>query len=209
MGFKRLTDFYQNVADGTIDMAEILKRYQSILNPENENGEQQPRSADNFTFVNEKEGKGTSDVLVIERNLKGVDYKFARCCSPVFGDEIFGFVTINGGISIHRKDCSNARQLVERYPYRVIDAKWSDMEGSSAMFPITLRIVGHDDIGIVNNITSLISQEKDVTMRGINIESHDTLFSGTLSLLISGNIKLNKLIAKIEGIKGVKQVKRG
>ena len=209
MGFKRLTDFYQNVADGTIDMAEILKRYQTILNPENENGEQQPRSADNFTFVNEKEGKGTSDVLVIERNLKGVDYKFARCCSPVFGDEIFGFVTINGGISIHRKDCSNARQLVERYPYRVIDAKWSDMEGSSAMFPITLRIVGHDDIGIVNNITSLISQEKDVTMRGINIESHDTLFSGTLSLLISGNIKLNKLISKIEGIKGVKQVKRG
>ncbi len=209
MGFKRLTDFYQNVADGTIDMAEILKRYQTILNPENENGEQQPRSADNFTFVNEKEGKGTSDVLVIERNLKGVDYKFARCCSPVFGDEIFGFVTINGGISIHRKDCSNARQLVERYPYRVIDAKWSDMEGSCAMFPITLRIVGHDDIGIVNNITSLISQEKDVTMRGINIESHDTLFSGTLSLLISGNIKLNKLISKIEGIKGVKQVKRG
>lgn len=208
MGFKRLTDFYQNVADGTIDMAEILKRYQALLNPESENGEQ-PRSADNFTFVNEKEGKGTSDVLVIERNLKGVDYKFARCCSPVFGDEIFGFVTINGGISIHRKDCSNARQLVERYPYRVIDAKWSDMEGSSAMFPITLRIVGHDDIGIVNNITSLISQEKDVTMRGINIESHDTLFSGTLSLLISGNIKLNKLISKIEGIKGVKQVKRG
>lgn len=208
MGFKRLTDFYQNVADGTIDMADILKRYQALLNPESENGEQ-TRSADNFTFVNEKEGKGTSDVLVIERNLKGVDYKFARCCSPVFGDEIFGFVTINGGISIHRKDCSNARQLVERYPYRVIDAKWSDMEGSSAMFPITLRIVGHDDIGIVNNITSLISQEKDVTMRGINIESHDTLFSGTLSLLISGNIKLNKLISKIEGIKGVKQVKRG
>ena len=208
MGFKRLTDFYQNVADGTIDMADILKRYQALLNPESENGEQ-PRSADGFTFISDKDSKGSSDVLVIERNLKGVDYKLARCCSPIFGDEIFGFVTINGGISIHRKDCSNARQLVERYPYRVIDAKWSDMEGSSAMFPITLRIVGHDDIGIVNNITSLISQEKDVTMRGINIESHDTLFSGTLSLLISGNIKLNKLIAKIEGIKGVKQVKRG
>lgn len=208
MGFKRLTDFYQNVADGTIDMADILKRYQGILNPENENGEQ-PRSADNFTFVSDKEGKGSSDVLVIERNLKGVDYKFARCCSPVFGDEVFGFVTINGGISIHRKDCSNARQLMERYPYRVIEARWSEMEGCNAMFPITLRIVGHDDIGIVNNITSLILQEKDVTMRGINIESHDTLFSGTLSLLVNGNIKLNKLIAKIEAIKGVKQVKRG
>lgn len=206
MGFKRLTDFYQNVADGTIDMADILKKYQAILNPEN--GEQS-RSADNFTFISEKETKGSSDVLVIERNLKGVDYKFARCCSPVFGDEIFGFVTINGGISIHRKDCANARQLIERYPYRVIEARWSDMEGSNAMFPIALRIVGHDDISIVNNITSVISQEKDVTMRGINIESHDTLFSGTLSLLINGNMKLNRLIEKIEAIKGVKQVKRG
>jgi GTP pyrophosphokinase len=206
MGFKRLTDFYQNVADGTIDMADILKKYQAILNPEN--GEQS-RSADNFTFISEKESKGSSDVLVIERNLKGVDYKFARCCSPVFGDEIFGFVTINGGISIHRKDCANARQLIERYPYRVIEARWSDMEGSNAMFPIALRIVGHDDISIVNNITSVISQEKDVTMRGINIESHDTLFSGTLSLLINGNMKLNRLIEKIEAIKGVKQVKRG
>lgn len=209
MGFKRLTDFYQNVADGTIDIAEVLKRYQAILNPNNENGDQ-ARSAGDFTFINEKEHKGSSsDILVIERNLKGVDYKFARCCSPVFGDEVFGFVTINGGISIHRKDCSNARQLIERYPYRVIEARWSDMEGSNAMFPVALRIVGHDDIAIVNNITSVISQEKDVTMRGINIESHDTLFSGTLSLLINGNIKLNKLIAKIENIKGVKQVKRG
>ena len=207
LGFKRLSDFYQNVADGTVDIADILRRYQSIQNPENEGGEQN-RSAGGYTFI-DKENKGSSDVLVIERNLKGVDYKFARCCSPVFGDDIFGFVTINGGISIHRKDCTNARQLIEHYPYRVIEARWSEMEGNSAMFPITLRIVGHDDIGIVNNITSVILQEKDVSMRGINIESHDTLFSGTLSLLVSGNIKLNKLIAKIESIKGVKQVKRG
>ena len=208
MGFKRLTDFYQNVADGTIDMADILKRYQALLNPESENGEQ-PRSADGFTFISDKDSKGSSDVLVIERNLKGVDYKLARCCSPIFGDEIFGFVTINGGISIHRKDCTNAKQLIERYPYRVIEARWSDMDNNSTLFPVTLRIVGHDDIGVVNNLTSLISQEKDVTMRGINIESHDTLFSGTLSLLINGNMKLNKLIAKIEGVKGIKQVKRG
>ena len=83
------------------------------------------------------------------------------------------------------------------------------MDSHGALFPVTLRIVGHDDIGIVNNITSVISQEKDVMMRGINIESHDTLFSGTLSLMINDKLKLNKLIAKIENIKGVKQVKRG
>ncbi len=207
MGFKRLSDFYQNVAEGSIDIADILKRYQAITNPENENGEQ-PQSAGDFVFNNDKETKGSSDVLVIERNLKGVDYKLAKCCAPIFGDEIFGFVTINGGISIHRKDCSNAKQLQERYPYRVIEARWSDMDKNTALFPVTLRIVGHDDIGIVNNITSLITQENGVNMRGINIESHDTLFSGTLSLLINDKIKLNKLITKIEGIKGVKQVKR-
>lgn len=207
MGFKRLSDFFQKVAEGHIDIADVLKRYQAIQNPESENSEH-TRSAGEFTFV-DKESKGSNDVLVIERNLKGVDYKLAKCCAPIFGDDIFGFVTINGGISIHRRDCTNAKQLIERYPYRVIEARWSEVENGVAQFPVTLRIVGHDDIGIVNNITSIISQEKDVIMRGINIESHDTLFSGTLQLLINDRLKLNKLIAKIEGIKGVKQVKRG
>ena len=205
MGFKRLSDFYQNVAEGTIDIADILKKYQALINPEN--GEQ-AQSAEGFVFTAEKETKGSSDVLVIERNLKGVDYKLSKCCNPIFGDEIFGFVTISGGISIHRKDCTNAKQLQERYPYRVIEARWSDMDNRTNLFPVILRIVGHDDISIVNNITSIISQENGVTMRGINIESHDTLFSGTLSLLINDRIKLNKLITKIEGIKGVKQVRR-
>lgn len=207
MGFKRLSDFFQKVAEGHIDIADVLKRYQAIQNPESENSEH-TRSAGEFTFV-DKESKGSNDVLVIERNLKGVDYKLAKCCAPIFGDDIFGFVTINGGISIHRRDCTNAKQLIERYPYRVIEARWSEVENGGAQFPVSLRIVGHDDIGIVNNITSIISQEKDVIMRGINIESHDTLFSGTLQLLINDKLKLNKLIAKIEGIKGVKQVKRG
>ena len=207
MGYKRLSDFFQKVAEGHIDIADVLKRYQAIQNPESENAEH-TRSAGEFTFV-DKESKSSNDVLVIERNLKGVDYKLAKCCAPIFGDDIFGFVTINGGISIHRRDCTNAKQLIERYPYRVIEARWSEVENGGAQFPVSLRIVGHDDIGIVNNITSIISQEKGVIMRGINIESHDTLFSGTLSLLINGNMKLNKLIAKIEGVKGVKQVKRG
>ena len=205
MGFKRLTDFYQQVAEGAIDIADIYKRYQAIANPESN---ETTHSAKEFTLVQEKESSGGTDVLVIERNLKGIDYKLSKCCAPIYGDDIFGFVTINGGISIHRKDCTNARELCERYPYRVIEARWSDNGGNKAIYPVTLRVVGHDDIGIVNNITSLITQEKDVTMRGINIETHDTLFSGTLSLMIDDTAKLKKLITKIEGIKGVKQVRR-
>lgn len=206
MGYKRLTDFYQRVAEGGIDIADIYKRYKAIVNPETNETVQ---SAQAFTFTADKDGKSSSDdVLIIERNLKGIDYKLAKCCTPIFGDEIFGFVTINGGISIHRKECRNARELRERYPYRVIDARWSDTDKQAGLYMVTLRVVGHDDIGIVNNITSIITQEKDVIMRGINIESHDTLFSGTLTLMISENPKLKKLITKIEGIKGVKEVKR-
>ncbi|MBQ8269882.1 MAG: bifunctional (p)ppGpp synthetase/guanosine-3',5'-bis(diphosphate) 3'-pyrophosphohydrolase [Bacteroidaceae bacterium] len=208
MGFKRLTNFYQCMAEGGVEISEVLRKYQELTTPQNE-GSEITHSANGYTYSNDIDTGRSSDVLVIERNLKGVDYKLSRCCNPIFGDEIFGFVTISGGISIHRKDCSNAPELRERYPYRIIEARWSDIDKNGALFPVTLRIVGHDDIGIVNNITSIISQEKGVIMRGINIESHDTLFSGSLSLLIDDNAKLRKLIEKIEGVKGVKQVKRG
>lgn len=205
MGFKRLSDFYQRVAEGGIDVSDIYKRYQALQTPESNDSTQ---SAQDFILAIDKEENGSSDVLIIERNLKGIDYKLSKCCAPIFGDEIFGFVTINGGISIHRKDCRNAIQLKERYPYRVIEARWSDSDKNKELYQVTLRVVGHDDIGIVNNITSIISQEKDVIMRGINIESHDTLFSGTITLMISEQAKLKKLSTKIESIKGVKQVKR-
>lgn len=205
MGFKRLSDFYQRVAEGGIDVSDIYKRYQALQTPESNDSTQ---SAQDFILAIDKEENSSSDVLIIERNLKGIDYKLSKCCAPIFGDEIFGFVTINGGISIHRKDCRNAIQLKERYPYRVIEARWSDSDKNKELYQVTLRVVGHDDIGIVNNITSIISQEKDVIMRGINIESHDTLFSGTITLMISEQAKLKKLSTKIESIKGVKQVKR-
>ena len=208
MGFKRLTDFYQQVADGYIDVSEVLQRYKEMLAGDDAPSET-VHSAQDFTLNNEPERMGSGDILVIENNLKGVDYKFAKCCTPIFGDEIFGFVTISNGISIHRKDCSNARELRERYPWRVIDARWSDRDANGKrLYAVNLRIVGHDDIGIVTNITSVISQEKDVILRSINIDSHDSLFSGTLTLLVDEFSRLTKIIRKIEGIKGVKQVSR-
>ena len=209
MGFKRLTEFYQQVADGFIDVSDVLQRYQNMLAEDNATNDT-IHSAQDFTLQNELDKDFSNDILVIERNLKGVDYKFAKCCTPVFGDDIFGFVTISGGISIHRKDCSNARQMRQRYPWRVIEARWSDKnKDGKTLYAVNLRIVGHDDIGIVTNVTSVISQESNVILRNINIESHDTLFSGTLTLLIDDYSKLTKLIRKIEGIRGIKQVSRG
>ena len=145
-------------------------------------------------------------MLVIDRNLKGIDYKLARCCHPIYGDDVFGFVTVNGGITIHRSDCPNAPELKKRFGYRVVKAKWSG-KGSN-QYSITLRIVGNDDIGIISNITNIISKEEKIVMRAINIDSHDGLFSGNLVVQLDDTSKLNMLIKKLRTIKGVINITR-
>jgi GTP pyrophosphokinase len=148
----------------------------------------------------------SDDVLVIDRNLKGVDYQLARCCQPIYGDKVFGFVTVSGGIKIHREDCPNAPELKKRFGYRVVRARWSGKGGSQ--YAITLRVIGNDDIGIVNNLTSIISKDEKLVLRSINIDSHDGLFSGNLEIMIDDNSRLESLIRKLRTVKGVKQVSR-
>ena len=148
----------------------------------------------------------SDDVLVIDRNLKGLDFSLARCCHPIYGDPVFGFVTISGGIKIHRQDCPNAAELKRRFGYRVVKARWSGKGNNQ--YAITLRIIGNDDIGIVNNITNIISKEEKINVRSINIDSHDGLFSGNLVVLLEDNAKLTALVKKLRTIKGVKQVSR-
>ena len=145
-------------------------------------------------------------MLVIDRNLKGVDYTLSKCCRPIYGDEVFGFVTVSGGIKIHRKDCPNAHELRKRFGYRIVRAVWSG-KGSS-QYSITLKIIGNDDIGIVNNITSIISKEEKIMMRGINIDSNDGLFRGNLTVDVEDTSRLERLIKKLRNVKGVKQVTR-
>ena len=151
-------------------------------------------------------GKSEDDMLIIDRDLKGIDYSLSKCCNPIFGDSIFGFVTVSGGIKIHREDCPNAPELRKRFGYRVVKAKWSG-KGSS-QYMITLRVVGNDDIGIVSNITNIISKEERIVMRSINIDSHDGLFSGNLVVMIDDTTRLESLIRKIRTVKGVKIVDR-
>jgi GTP pyrophosphokinase len=147
------------------------------------------------------------DVLVIDQNLKGLDFKLAKCCNPIYGDDVFGFVTVNGGIKIHRTDCPNADQMRERFGYRFVKARWAG-KSQGTQYPITLRVVGHDDIGIVTNITSIISKEEGILLRSIGIDSNDGLFSGTLTIMISDTARLEALIKKLRTVKGVKQVTR-
>ncbi len=206
LGYKETSDFYKDIADEKLDANTVIERYIEVR--DHDSGTRQAESAENFEYKNpnEKFAYKEDDVLVIDRNLKGIDYKLAQCCHPIYGDNIFGFVTVSGGITIHRNTCPNAPELRKRFGYRIVKAKWSG-KGSS-QYAITLRIIGNDDIGIVSNITNIISKEDKLTMRSINIDSHDGLFSGNVVLMIEDNSKLNQLIKKLKTVKGVKQIIR-
>ena len=209
LGFKETSDFYKQIADGTLDPNTVIEKYLEVQQHEsNEQPLGPTRSAEEFEYIDptaEMVG-GNDDVLVIDRNLKGVDYSLAPCCHPIYGDKVFGFVTVNGGIKIHREDCPNAPELRKRFGYRIVRAVWSG-KGQST-YSTTLRIIGNDDIGIVNNITSIISKEEKIMMRSINIDSHDGLFSGNLTINVEDTSRLDALIKKLRTVKGVKQVGR-
>lgn len=209
LGFKETNDFYRQIADETLDINHVIEKYQEIQAYDNNlQGQQQTRSADEYSFENSIKNftKSNGDVLVIDRNLKGIDYQLSKCCNPIYGDDVFGFVTVSGGIKIHRKDCPNALEMRKRFGYRFLQARWSGKADSK--YTITLKIIGNDDIGIVNNITSVISKEENIMMRSINIDSHDGLFSGNLEINVEDTSKLNQLIKKLRVIKGVKQIIR-
>ncbi|MBO4720391.1 MAG: bifunctional (p)ppGpp synthetase/guanosine-3',5'-bis(diphosphate) 3'-pyrophosphohydrolase [Prevotella sp.] len=211
MGFKEVSDFYKQIADGVLDTNAVIDKFLELKESEKTvTGDNVARSAAEFE-LDESKIAGLNqvvndDVLVIDRNLKGLDYQLAKCCSPIYGDPVFGFVTISGGIKIHRMDCPNAPELRRRFGYRIVKAKWSG-KGSS-QYSITLRIIGNDDIGIVNNLTSVISKDEKLVLRSINIDSHDGLFSGTLVVMINDNTRLEALIKKLRTVRGVKQVER-
>nr|WP_315346474.1 RelA/SpoT family protein [Hoylesella enoeca] len=209
MGFKEVSDFYRQVAEEKLNLNEIIDTYVEVRNHEmNVNAPKATQSADTFSFENPEEDftHSTDDVLVIDRNLKGLDYSLAKCCHPIYGDQVFGFVTVNGGIKIHRSDCPNAPELRRRFGYRIVKARWSG-KGSS-QYSITLNVIGNDDIGIVNNITSIIAKEEKTVLRSINIDSHDGLFSGNLVVQLDDVSKLEALLKKLRIVKGVKQISR-
>lgn len=157
--------------------------------------------------MQQSQQKNGSDVLLIDKNMKGLDYKLAKCCNPIYGDDIFAFTTAGGGIKIHRADCPNAPQMREKFGYRILDAKWSG-QTAGLQYDITLRVVGQDDIGIVTNITSVITKEPNVLLRSISVSSDDGMFSGMLTISISNKNNLETLIKKLKGIKGVMQINR-
>lgn len=209
-GYKMVTDFYAALSEGVLEINQVLEDYASRLNPTETKTATEHTSAKDFVLADQTyadtSGRNREDVLIIDRSLKGIDFQMAKCCQPVYGDDVFGFVTSGGGIKIHRSDCPNAVQMRERFGYRIVRAEWAGKGGQQ--YPITLRVVGNDDIGIVNNITSIISKEERIQLRSISIDSNDGIFFGTLTVMVDDTGRLQQLIKKLKTVKGVKNVTR-
>ena len=213
LGYKEAADFFRDIVDEKIETNTLVDNYIELQKFELGQGERAATvSAENFSMdsmvaQNASQRSGSDDVLVIDENLKGIEFCMAKCCSPVFGDTVFGFVTTGGGIKIHRDNCPNAPELIERFPYRIVRARWAT-RNSKNTFPAVIHVIGNDDLGIVNNLTSIISKDQHIMLRNINIESRDGLFYGELTVLIEDNLQLRLLIRKLQTVKGVKTVSR-
>lgn len=202
------TELYFRVAKGEIDLNH-LKAF------EVKNGVLQPKKSIKSRVTNifgsrtapaPKKDKLADEMLVIGDNMQQLDYKLASCCNPIPGDEVFGFVTINEGIKIHKTKCPNAVQLLSNYAYRVIKARWIDEQ--KIAFLAGIKILGIDDVGIVNSITQVISNELNVNMRSVSFDSHDGVFEGMITVFVYDTEHLKSLIKKLEKINGVTRVER-
>ena len=211
MGYKTAIAFFSALGCGELEVNAVADSYLECLARQLKQEEGAERvSAAGYTLQPTEEESaadaGSSDVVIIGNNVKGISYKLARCCNPIYGDDVFGFISSEGVIKIHRNDCPNAFNIRSKYGYRLIRTRWSGNVG--AEFAASLRVVGKDDIGIVTNITSIINKEKSVSLRSISIDSNDGLFQGVLVVGVSDTSALNQLIKKLATVKGVKNVQR-
>ncbi|MBJ2166588.1 MAG: bifunctional (p)ppGpp synthetase/guanosine-3',5'-bis(diphosphate) 3'-pyrophosphohydrolase [Muribaculaceae bacterium] len=209
-GYKNITDFYTAIADEKLDVNDVIDLYTSFDRTDDTTSGSTHISASEYVMpdplADAEHTSQSSDILVIGDNIKGINYRMARCCNPIFGDDVFGFVSSEGVIKIHRNDCPNADNIRRNYPYRLIRTRWSGKNGSQ--FAATLRIVGQDELGIITNLTSIINKEKNSSLRSISIDSNDGLFQGFVVVGVSDTSVLNQLIKKIKTVKGIKDVQR-
>ena len=207
MGYKTTTEFYAAIQEDEIDVNTVVEQYEDLLAKQNETTTR--GTAEEFVLQHSAtahEENFSDDILTIGEDVKGVNYKLAKCCSPIFGDRIVGFIASDGAIKIHRTDCKNLLHLKQRYPYRIIRTRWTGKAGSQ--FVATLKVLGRDDIGIVSSITSVINKTDECLLRSISIQAEGGLFEGVLTVNVSHIALLDDLIKKILNIKGVKHVER-
>lgn len=204
-GYKYALEFFADMGADKIDPGRFLNQYVEEIQTAHED---EKVSAEEFKIINEEmPDSSSSEILTIgDKNINGLNYRFARCCNPIYGDDIFGFISSDGTVKVHKTDCPNAANIRSRYPYRLIKATWSGNKGE--MSGAVIRVVGNDDITIVTNLTSIISQEQGVQLRNISIDSNDGIFQGYLVVGVTDSRKVTTLIKKFRTVKGVKDASR-
>ncbi|MDF1672810.1 MAG: bifunctional (p)ppGpp synthetase/guanosine-3',5'-bis(diphosphate) 3'-pyrophosphohydrolase [Vicingaceae bacterium] len=200
-------DLYYEIAQGEINLTHLkgFEVKKGVLKPK-QTIRKRVTSYIGQRRTTTKDEDDVKKALVLGDNMEKLDYTLAPCCNPISGDEVFGFVTINDGIKIHKINCSNATQLMSNYAYRIIKAKW--VNDKNVAFLAGIRITGIDDMGIVNNITQIISNELNVNMRSISFESDDGIFEGMVKLYVHDTVHLINLIANLKKVQGVTKVER-
>lgn len=201
---KSFSEVFLLVATDKLDVSEIKEWL-----TEKDDKQKLPEKIDELAVVKLAKPRDLQpgDLIVIDE-VGGWQYKLAKCCNPIYGDRIFGFVTINEGVKIHRENCPNATQLLEKFGYRVLPARWSDSDDVS-MFQADIMITGNDDIGIVSRISDVISREMKIPMRSINVKTNDGLFEAAITVFVPDLTKLEGLLHQLRRVKGVKNVSRG
>jgi guanosine-3',5'-bis(diphosphate) 3'-pyrophosphohydrolase len=196
-------DLFYNVAKGLIDVKQLKEFIISEKTVENKPEKQDQFASEQFI----KKVKGSdSDTLLIGEDLQKIDYKLSACCNPIPGDDVFGFVTVGDGIKIHRTNCPNAAKLMANYGYRIVKARWNSQK--ELAFLTGLRIIGIDDVGLINNITNVISGDFKVNMRSITVDTNEGMFDGSIMVYVNDTRHLDDMISKLKQVSGVTSVTR-
>jgi len=196
-------DLYYKIAKGLVDLVD-LKEF--IIEKNNIKPKNIPKIESNSLEDMVKLARGSSEMLIIGENMDKMDYKLSSCCNPIPGDDVFGFITVNDGIKIHRTNCPSAMQLMSNFAYRIVKAKWTSQK--EIAFLAGVRLTGIDEVGVVNNITRVISSQLKVNMRSISIDSNDGVFDGTIMLFVHNTDHLTTLMKQLEKVNGILTVHR-
>jgi guanosine-3',5'-bis(diphosphate) 3'-pyrophosphohydrolase len=199
---KTAQDLYCQIVNEEIDLAhvkELLQEPAIVEKPVTEEEAPPPPQPETH--------RRSEDYLIIDDKLVNVDYKLARCCNPIFGDEIFGFVTVGEGIKVHRLNCPNAAQLISKYGYRVVKTRWKT-GSKDTLFTVEINVHGENDSNILNNISNILTKDLKITLRSMNFDTDSGMFRGRLKITVKDTTHLESLLARLSAIKGVYKVNR-
>ncbi|MGB1450537.1 MAG: ACT domain-containing protein, partial [Marinirhabdus sp.] len=203
---KTSLDLFYRVGSGIIDNKNLKDFAASRSNALVSFFKNKIRKPDSPEDIDRDEITVKYDQLVFGKEEAKLDYKPANCCNPIPGEDVFGFLTINEGLKVHKQNCPNALQLQSNYSYRIMPAKWVD--STQREFPAEIKIVGIDRMGLVNELTKVVSNNMHIDMKGLHFDSDDGMFNGKITVVVKNKTTLNSLLQKIKKVNGIEKVSR-